>query len=131
MATKNGADILLLVEDPVGSGIYVVVGSQRDVKFDEKIAAIDTSSKDSPQATFIPGRYSATCVLNHVYVPSDQAYLALRAALRNRTIIQVRRQEFGLALETASAIVTLMTGEFKDQAESTIAIDLQITGAWA
>ena len=40
----NGSSVLLLIKD---GGAYVKVGSQRGVKFDEKAAAMDFSTKDA------------------------------------------------------------------------------------
>jgi hypothetical protein len=109
---------------------YSAVGSQTHVKFDEKTKAIDISNKSSCNKQYIPGEYAATVTLDHLYIPSDAAYAQLKAAMRNGTSVMIQRQESGSALEQASAVVTQMSGDFKDKAPATIAVTFQVTGGW-
>lgn len=119
----NGTDILLLVDG-------VVVGSQRGLTVDESSDVIDVSSKEGRAMRVLPGRYQTTFSLEHLYVPSDTAYQSLRDANRNGTFVQVIRQEEGANFEEADAIVTSLSGDFPDQAEAVISVELQVDGEW-
>lgn len=119
----NGTDVLLRVDG-------VIVGSQRGVTFAENSAEIDTSSKESRAMRVLPGRYDATVSLEALYVPTDTAYLALQTANRNGDFVTIIRQEEGATLESASAIVTGMEGDFPDQEAGTIAVELRVDGEW-
>jgi Phage tail tube protein len=109
---------------------YTAVGSQIQAKFDEKTKAIDITNKSSRNKVFIPGEYDATVTLDHLYIPTDGAYAQLKSAMRNGTTVMVQRQESGAAAEQANAIVTQMSGDFKDKSPATIAVTMQITGPW-
>ena len=124
----NGADVLLWVETDAG---YVVVGSQRDVTFNESTDEIDVSSKDSRARRVLGGRYGSTVTLDALYVPDDDAYLALQEAMRDGTLIRIEREESEAALEYADALVTGLSGRMPDQGESTVSIDLTIDGEWS
>lgn len=119
----NGTDILIAIDGDI-------VGSQRDVSFDESTAEIDTSSKESRAMRVLPGRYDAAISLDALYVPTDAAYLALRAAMRNGTFVDVWRVEVGVITEHADAIVTKLSEKAPDQAETTVSISLRIDGEW-
>lgn len=123
----NGTDILLCVD--VG-GMLTIVGSQRSVSFAETSEQIDVSSKESRAMRVKAGRYSSTVTLEHLYVPDDAAYLALRDANRNGDCIFICRNEFGNDFEQAAAIVTSLSGEFPDQAEAVISVELMVDGEW-
>jgi hypothetical protein len=135
----TGATTLNLVSAPAnGAAItanytwisYTAVGSQTHAKFDEKTKAIDISNKSSRNKQYIPGEYAATVTLDHLYIPSDNAYTQLKSAMRNGTTVMIQRQETGSALEQASAVVIQMSGDFKDKAPATIAVTFQVTGGW-
>ena len=119
----NGADILIRIDGDA-------VGSQRDCSFSEQTATIDMSSKDSRAQRVDPGRYSATLSLDHLYVPTDVAYLALQAAMRNGTKVEVVVIEDGVALESADAVVTNLDKNAPDQAETTCTAQFTIDGEW-
>lgn len=123
----NGTDVLLLADV---AGTPTIVGSQRGVTFEETTETIDTSSKDSRAMRVKPGRYASTVSLEHLYVPSDTAYLALRDANRNGTPITITRREFGLNFEESCAVVTSISGDFPDQGEAVISVEVQIDGFW-
>lgn len=127
----NGSAVLLYCEDVPGSGNLIEIGSQRDCSFDESSEIINTSSKASRAATGLPGRYSATGTLSHLYVPSDTGMAALKAAIRNGTEIVVRKMESGVATEEASAIVTGRSESFPDQGEAVVSVNVTINGEWA
>lgn len=128
MPETNGTDVLLKLE--VSPGVFQILGSQRGVTFGETTAPIDMSSKNSRNYKGKPGRYSSTASLQHLYVPNASGYDALKAAMRDGTLIRVERTEFGTDLEEADAIVTNLSGDFPDQEAAVISVDLQITGAW-
>src|SRR4030042_4056480 len=93
----NGTDLLLLVNTGVSPIVqYEAVGSQRDAPIDEATATIDVSSKDSRAQRVLPGRYSSTISLDALYVPSDQAFMALKAANRDGEMILIAREEAGV-----------------------------------
>lgn len=119
----NGADVLILIDGDV-------VGSQRDVTFEESTEEIDVSSKASRAKRVIAGRYSASVSLDALYVPSDTAYQALKTALRDGTLVTVLRQEDGVALEHAEALVTKISEKTPDQGEAVVSVDLTIDGEW-
>ena len=123
----NGTDVLLLAD--VG-GSPTVVGSQRGVTFEETSESIDVSSKEGRAMRVLPGRYSSTVSLEHLYVPSDTAYLAIRDANRDGTFLTIRRQEFGSPFEEASCIVTSVSGEFPDQGEAVISVEVMVDDIW-
>lgn len=128
---ENGSDILLLVNTGTNLvPVYEVMGSQRNATFQENTASIDRSSKDSRAKRVLAGRYSATVNLDGLYVPTSDAYLALRDAMRNGELILVARQEDGVTTETADALITNLSGAFPDQGESTVSISLEIDGFW-
>lgn len=127
----NGSDILLLVN--TGTELvpaYEAVGSQRNVSFQESTAEIDVSSKDGRAKRVLPGRYSSSLSLEALYVPTDDAYLALRSAMRDGDLILVAVENDGVTEETATALITDMSKSFPDQGEGTISIDLIIDGEW-
>lgn len=127
----NGTDILLQVNTgTVLVPVWETVGSQRDATFDEATAEIDVSSKTSRAKRVLPGRYSSSVSLDALYVPSDAAYLTLKAAMRDGDAVQILRQEGGVSLESADAIVTGLSEKGPDQAEAVVSISLVVDGEW-
>ena len=127
----NGTDILLLVNTGTEAvPAYEAVGSQRDVTFDEATAEIDVSSKDSRSTRVLAGRYKATLSLDALYVPTDEAYLALKAAMRDGDLILVARQESDVTTETANALITSLSEKGPDQGEATVSISMTIDDVW-
>lgn len=127
----NGSDVVLLVN--TGTELvpaYEIVGSQRDVSFEETTEEIDVSSKDGRAKRVIAGRYASSISLDALYVPSDAAYQALKDAKRNGELILVAREENEVTLETANALITSMSETFPDQGEATISISLTIDDVW-
>lgn len=119
----NGTDILIYIDGDL-------VGSQRDVTWEETTEEIDVSSKDSRAMRVLPGRYGSTISLDALYVPDDTAYLALLAAMRNGTTVEVWREEQGVYEESADAIVTSLSHNGPDQGEATVSISLRVDGEW-
>jgi len=120
----NGADILILIDDEL-------VGSQRDATFEESNESIDASSKDSRAKRVEYGRYSGTCSLDALYVPTDAAYIALKNAMRDADKVTVLRQEEGASLEEAEAIITSMSEAAPDQDMVTVSLSFEVDGEWA
>lgn len=130
--SENGTDLLLLANTGTPSvPVYEVVGSQRDATIEETTDTIDVSSKESRAMRVLPGRYGSTISLDALYVPDDAAYLALRAANRDGTLILVARQFEGVVTEVVSAKVDSISEAFPDQAEATISISLTVDGFWS
>lgn len=123
----NGKEILILVE--VTSGVYAAVASQTNASISESNEVIDQSSKDARERSVAAGRYSATVNFDALYVPSNAAFLALKAAMRAGTAINLREQVSGTAVESASAIITDMTRNYPDQDNATISLTAAIDGA--
>jgi hypothetical protein len=119
----NGSDVLLMIDGDV-------IGSQRGVTFEETTAEVDYSNKDQREMIVGAGRYGATVSLDALYVPDDNGYERLKAAMRNGSLITVIRQEEGTVLESASALVTSISEAAPDQDAATIAVSLRISGAW-
>lgn len=119
----NGSDVLLLVEG-------TVVGYQRDVTFEEATEAIDVSSKESRARRVTAGRYSASVSLDALYVPDDVAYQSLKSAMRTGALVTVLRQEDGVALEHAEALVTALSEKAPDQDAATLSVELVIDCEW-
>jgi len=127
----NGTDVLLLVNTGTAAvPVYEAVGSQRDVSFDEATEEIDVSSKDSRAKRVLPGRYSSTLSLDALYVWTDDAYRALRDAMRDGELILVAREDDSTTLETGDALITSLSESFPDQGEGTISISMTIDGFW-
>ena len=119
----NGTDVLIWVDGNM-------VGSQRDVTIDEATAEIDVSSKDQREMRVLPGRYDSSLSLDALYVPAGTAYLALQAAMRAGTFVEVVVLEDGVVTESADAIVTSLSRAAPDQDAATVSIGLRIDGAW-
>lgn len=127
----NGADVLLLVNTGTPAvPVYEAVGEQRDVTFDESTEEIDVSSKNSRAKRVLPGRYSASLSLDHLYVWTQTGYQELRDAMRDGELILVAKQEDGVTLETADALVTSLSESFPDQGEGVVSISLVVDGFW-
>lgn len=129
MAGMNGTSVLILANTGTPSvPAYEVVGYQRDVTIDESSEVIDVSSKNERAQRVLPGRYSGSMSLDALYVPDDEGYRALRAALRNGELILVAIQEDDVVIETVAAHVDSISRAHPDQAESTISISLTFDG---
>jgi len=127
----NGTSILLLANiGTPSSPNFVAIGSQRDATFGEKTDAIDISSKDSRATRVLPGRYSAEISMEALYVPNDSAFQALKDAMRNGTMILVVREELGVAIEEANAVVTDLSQAAPDQDGATVSVGLAIDDQW-
>lgn len=127
----NGTDVLLYANTgTAGSPTYTVVGSQRDVSFQESVAEIDVSSKDNSDQLVIGGRYSSKITLNALYVPTDTAYASLKTSFRARTLILVKVYEAAVAKEYANCLITDMSREAPDQGEAVVSVSLTVSDGW-
>jgi predicted secreted protein len=127
----NGTDVLVLVNTGTAAvPVYEVVGSQRDSTFDETTDPIDVSSKDSRAQRVLPGRYSAGVSFDALYVPTNEDYLALRAAMRDGEMILIARQVQGTVIEIVDALITSLSESFPDQGEAAISISAIPDGFW-
>jgi len=127
----NGTDVLLYANTgTVLVPVYTLVGSQRDVTFDESNDEIDVSNKDERAKRVLAGRYSASVSLDALYIVDDAAYLALRDAERDGDLILIERVEASGRDETATALITSLSEALPDQGEATISISMTIDGTW-
>ncbi len=127
----NGSSFLILANTGTPeSPVYEAVGSQRDASVDETTEVIDYSNKEGRARRVGPGRYSSTVSLDALYVPDDEAYAALKAAMRNGTTVLIAREESDVVVETATAVVASLSETFPDQAEATVSASFEIDGEW-
>src|SRR5215469_6419205 len=125
----NGTSIVLWAA--ISPGVYQMIGSQRGVKFTEKSAYLDFSSKANRAKFGDYGRYEASAQLTHLYVPTDSGMAALRNATRNGTSIIVQKYESGSKVEQATCIVTQFDLDAPDQAPAVVTTSIDVSGTWA
>lgn len=126
----NGADVLVYLDTGDSVENWVVVGGQRDVSFNEDIALVDISHKLSGSyGEFLPGRITGTLTLDAVWIPNDAALVALKNATRNRTTVKLQRY-YQAAIEEADFVITSKAETFPDQAEGSVSLTFQQSGAW-
>lgn len=128
MAAVLGVDILVLVE--TGENTFIKVGAQRGATLTRTRAAIDVTSKDSPNLMdeYETGRGTWTISADGVYIESDTAYGALVNAWENRQKVKVRWSEGGTAVFEGDAVITSASLEGPYDAEATYSIELQGSG---
>lgn len=127
-----GNVVLLAVNvGTIDTPVWEPVASQRNVTFNESRDLVDVSSKDTDAQKNLPGRYSSTVTLQHLYIPGSGSYLKLRQAMREGSTIKVRRREFGADLEEADATLTNLTGEFPDMGAAVCSATLNVSGGWS
>ncbi len=123
----NGKDVLILVDvDSVGT--FSAIASQTNASISESNDVIDESSKDARERKITAGRYEATYSFEALFVPTEAAFTALRAAMRNGTKIKLREQELGVGKEEVNAVITAMTRDFPDQDNVTISMEAAVDG---
>lgn len=125
----NGTDLLILAN--IGTPetpSYMAVGCQRDATIDRQNAVIDVSCKSSRAQRVLAGRYSATISLDALYIPDDQAWQALNAAMLSGENILMAREEKGVVTETFPAVVTGLSESYPDQGEATISATFTVDG---
>jgi TP901-1 family phage major tail protein len=124
----NGTDILVWVDT---GGAPTVIGSQRGASFKRTAGTIDYSCKNDFHWLGDYGRLESEISMEALYIPTDAAYLLLRAAYEARTYVNVVRAEYGVFIESALAIVTDLSDEAPDQEAATVSATLKVSGAWA
>ncbi len=123
----NGTSILLYAK--VGLS-FLLVGSQRGVKFSEKSDYLDFSSKNARERYGDYGRYSSSANLTNLYIPNASGMAAFRNAIRNGTPLTVKKYESGSPVEAADCIVTGFDLDAPDQAPAVVTCQLEVTGLW-
>lgn len=123
MPPINGTLVMLMIDG-------WLVGYQRGLTVDETNDLVDFSSKEQRERRVDYGRYESELSLEALYVPNSSGYNAIQTASRAGTIIQVIRRESGQPFEEADAVITSVSGDFPDQGEATISVDLAVDGAW-
>lgn len=127
----NGTSLLLLIN--IGSDdtpSYMKLGCQRDATIEESLDVIDVSCKDERQKRTLPGRSTGTISLDSLYIPDDEAYVALKYATRSGDNILIAREEFGSVTATVPVTVTSISESFPDQGAATVSVSMAISGAW-
>lgn len=119
----NGTDVLVVINNEV-------VGHQRSTTRTETSAVIDYSSKTARERRVGYGRYESSMSLEHLWVPNASGLAAIRNAIRNADPVTVVVRHAGSDFEQACGIVSGRTEEWPDQGEATIAVDIEIDGAW-
>ncbi len=131
MPPMIGTSLVLQVNTgTVAVPVWVTVGSQRESSISEEVDTIDVSSKDAPEQAILPGRYSSTVSLDHLYVPGAPEQAALATAIQTRILCQLRRFEAGVAGKKASGYVTSREESFPDMEESVVSVEFTVSGAW-
>lgn len=132
MPGNNGTDLLVLVNTGTPAvPVYEAVGCQRDATIEESSDTIDVSCKDSRAQRVLPGRFSGTVSLDHLYIPTDAGYQALQAANRDGELILLAKEWQGVVTETVDAKVDSISESYPDQAEAVVSVSLTIDGFWA
>ena len=119
----NGTAILVLIDTDL-------VASQRDMSIEETTNTIDVSSKDQREFRGLPGRYESTVSLSGLYVPTDLAYLAMQAAMRNGTLVTLVIMESGIVTESAQATIETLNRTAPDQDAALCDASFKLDGAW-
>lgn len=128
MPVVNGTDWLLWVEI---IGVPTLLAAQRDLNISEANETIDFSTKDQREMVLQGGRYSSEITMDAAFIPTDAAYLELRALVRSGAIATVRTKNAGANDEEATCIVTGLDRSYPDQGASVVSLTLAVTGAWA
>lgn len=128
MPVVNGTDWLLWVEIAT---VPTVLAMQRDISISESNETIDFSTKDQREQVIQGGRYSSEVTLEALFIPSDAAYLELRARVRSGAVLQVRTKNDGANDEEANCVVTSLDRSYPDQGASVVSATLAISGAWS
>lgn len=123
----NGADVLLYVD--TGAEFEALAG-QRGATRDRNAATIDVSHKLDKYERFIPGRLSSQLAFDGLWVPNDDAYLALEAAYDDQETIVCRLIRNGEPWKEADGFLTSISEAFPDQDAATITATFQVSGAW-
>lgn len=131
MPGSNGTNLLILVNTGTPSvPAYEAVGCQRDCTIEEASDTIDVSCKDSRAQRVLPGRFSGTVSLDHLYIDDDAGYLALQEANRDGELILLAKEWEGVVTETVDAKIDSMSESYPDQDAAVVSTALTIDGFW-
>jgi TP901-1 family phage major tail protein len=136
MAKVKGVDILVMVDldsvlaTPTGVPDWTAVGGQQSATFSEEVEAIDTTSKDGNNGgyDYEAGLYGWTVSADGLYVKNDEAFTALKTAMRQGKKVKLRIQEEGSPLEEGLAIVTSRELEAGYSEMATYSVEFQGIG---
>lgn len=127
----NGTAIQIYMEDASVPDTFNLIGSQRESTITENTAAIDESNKESRNYVGSPGRYTCTVSCTALYVPTDEAFLALEAAMQDGTMLKIQRDFDASTKTNIDAICTSCVRNNPDQGAATVSADFQCSGAWS
>lgn len=131
MSEKNGTNLLVLVNTGTPTvPVYEAVACQRDATIERTTDPIDISCKDNRAMKVEPGRYSTTVSFDNLYISTDAGYLAMEAAMDDGTTILLAREEGGVVIETAEAVITSLSESFPDQDAAVVSSSFTINGVW-
>jgi TP901-1 family phage major tail protein len=136
MAKVKGVNILVMIDldqlltTPTGSPDWTAIGGQQSATFSEEAEAIDTTSKDGNNGgyDYEAGLYGWTVSADGLYVKNDEAYGALKTAMRQGKKVKLRIQEEGQAVEEGLALVTSRELEAGYDEMATYSVEFQGIG---
>ena len=129
----SGTGVLLKVDvsDSDGTDMKTIAG-QRGLTVDSSGNVINLSNKDTGSVECVTvGRLTKTVTLDALVATSCTAQTALDDAHDNRTSVSIAYFKDGTLVESATAVVTGLSKNFPDEAESTYTCNLQLTSAWS
>lgn len=132
MAGTNGSTVVLQVRTATGPDVYTTIGAQTDLEVSFERDAIEASSKDIMDAEFLAGRRSSTISCPSLFVPNEAARVALKAAYNSTSgAVRIRIPAIGAeAGRQADCVITSLSETHPDNDVSTVAVELQVSGAW-
>jgi TP901-1 family phage major tail protein len=136
MAKVRGVNILVMIDldqlitTPTGVPDWAAIGGQQSATFSEEVEAIDTTSKDGNSGgyDYESGLYGWTVSADGLYVKNDEAYGALKTAMRQGKKVKLRIQEEGQAIEEGLALVTSRELEAGYDEMATYSVEFQGIG---
>jgi TP901-1 family phage major tail protein len=124
----DGSLILVLVE--TAANVFSPVAQQTGLSWESTRNLIEATSKDSDHTKWVYGKKDDTVSLEAAYVPTDTAYQALKTAMKDGTMVILRRSEDGDEIEEAEALVSSISGDAPDGDKATISIEFQLNEEW-
>lgn len=125
----RGVDILVLVESAVTPGTFVAVAGQRNATFSEEAETIDVTSKMSDGYTendYGLGSWNISC--DGVYVLGNAQLIALRDAMRSKTLVKVRWTETG-ATKSEEGFAVITSREIEAPYDDAATYSIELTGS--
>lgn len=131
MPPINGSLVVVQVNTgTVALPVWTTVGGQRDLTKSGTLALIDFSSKDQRAEVVGGGRWTGELTFSNLYVPGAAEMALLSGANESGDVVQVRKFENGVAVETAEGVVTDFSEQHPDMDASTVDITIHISGGW-